>query len=476
MRWRLTKSIIISRRRLVLAALIVFLGAKGFIWAVIVPPFQAPDEYSHLAYAEDIARTGRLISDERTGSKALDRAIELERTKQIAFNTPFPGTIQEDEIRAQRDSVQEIPADDVNAPGTFSSTASSYPPLYYAICALVIKVCTWLGAGILGQVLALRLFGVLLTMLALPLQLKLMERLLGSGPVPMGGAALIALAPMYAHISASINPDVMMITLASAVLLLACNVADGGRRAHWFLLTAALAASLMVKQTGLVLVPAVLVALVWAGWGTSRSLRLRVALKSIAVVVGSVVPVALIAVLSRGGSSPSPAAGIASSGAKLVSLSSLRAYGHLVRELWTSRYVSSFWASFGWMDTKFGPRVYDVFNGLAGLVAVGAAYALFATRRWTAEWVICGTAVVGMAMMLFGIEYTLSTSGTEQAFIQGRYAFPLAAPLVAVALGALTTPLRRVGVSNALVAGLCLAMGIFNIAAMVQLVLPRYSL
>src|SRR5215216_5081641 len=48
------------------AALVLLLSATlvlGVVWALTVPPFQAPDEFAHVAYVQSLAERGDLPGD-----------------------------------------------------------------------------------------------------------------------------------------------------------------------------------------------------------------------------------------------------------------------------------------------------------------------------------------------------------------------------------------------------------------------------
>jgi hypothetical protein len=147
-------------------------------------------------------------------------------------------------------------------------------------------LCRGLGAGLWGQVLALRFFGALLASLAVPLVFLVGREVWDDGRVAVGCAAIVAVMPELALDVARVGNDCLAVVLFSLVTWLAVRIAREGlglKLAAWT--GVALGLGLLTKAYFLAAIPAVLVVTAYRWW---RARGGRGAAAARAVLLGSV--------------------------------------------------------------------------------------------------------------------------------------------------------------------------------------------
>ncbi len=232
------------------------------VYSLVIPPWEAHDEWAHYRYAAFIAE---------------NRAL------------PDPG---------QRLTTE------------FEFDEASQPPLYYMLAALpMLLVDTQDGyqpqinphirgdnaqAGVnvvlhdpeseafpwQGTLLALHLgrwVSVVVSLLALVVTFKIIRTLSPEHPqVALAGTAMQAFAPQFVFISAVITNDVLVILLESLLLLLALRLLVLGPRPRLVLqLSLVTGLALLTKYLALAVMPLALVAFLWAVWRHRQESQVR---------------------------------------------------------------------------------------------------------------------------------------------------------------------------------------------------------
>jgi 4-amino-4-deoxy-L-arabinose transferase-like glycosyltransferase len=198
-----------------MCALIAFLNASA--WALIVPPFQGKDEVDHFAYVEQIVENGTLPENgHENGRYSPEESLVLQglHFPEIAHSpqTPAISTAAE----------QQILSEDVHAGASLEGSgeagvATPEPPLYYAIQAVPYVLAR---GNILTQLQLMRLVGSLFGALTALLSFLFIREILpGTRWAATIGGLCVALQPLLAFMSGSVNPDAMLYTVAAAVLL-----------------------------------------------------------------------------------------------------------------------------------------------------------------------------------------------------------------------------------------------------------------
>lgn len=169
-------------RRWLVALLAAYLVAGGF-FALLTPPWQAPDEPAHYNYVAHIATHLRLprLAEGDYDQEKLDYLL----------NSKFAPKLSTEGLRYE----------------------NYQPPLYY----LVVTPIYWLTGG---SIYALRLFGLLMGMGTIVLLYLCLELVFpGKTLIPLGAAAFAALLPMHIAVAAAVTNDGLAELLMMAAML-----------------------------------------------------------------------------------------------------------------------------------------------------------------------------------------------------------------------------------------------------------------
>ncbi len=197
-----------------MCALIAFLNA--FVWSLIVPPFQGKDEDAHFAYVEQLAENGTLPESGQETYSPEEMLVLLQglHYTEVVFSPQKPAISS----MAEQQTLTEAVHAGASLQGTGAAgVAATEPPLYYALQTIPYA----LGRGnMLVQLQLMRLVSALLgAATALLTFFFLRETLPGSRWATTVGALCIALQPLFASISANVNPDSMLLAVTAAMFL-----------------------------------------------------------------------------------------------------------------------------------------------------------------------------------------------------------------------------------------------------------------
>jgi hypothetical protein len=249
---------------LVAGLLIIAFLARAPLYLSVFPPFEGWDEYQHLAYIVRLDETGTIpVFDEQ------DRVSLALRPLVIAMPHSQWGGEQVQEWGAL------TYADYWNARAPTAGAnreASSSPRLYQAQhppLAYVVDLPIWRAlktAHPLEAIYAIRTMNLLLVAAAFVLFAGALKRLVPAFPLRVAVLALVCLHPLYFQNVARVANDALAMAtgLAGISLLL---LADGRTLLTRGLLAAGcIAASIWSKQTGVTLIPALVLGLPVIGW------------------------------------------------------------------------------------------------------------------------------------------------------------------------------------------------------------------
>jgi 4-amino-4-deoxy-L-arabinose transferase-like glycosyltransferase len=428
-------------------ASIAFLNAAA--WSLIVPPFQGKDESEHFAYVEQLAENGTL-PESATGAYSPGESLVLGglHYQEVVHAPETPAISSEAE---QRTLMQ-----DVNAGASLRGTgnagvAASEPPLYYALETIPYALG---GSNLLTKLQLMRLLGALFgAITALLCFLFIREVLPGTPWAATVGGLCVALQPLLAFMSGSVNPDSLFYAVSAAVFLcLARAFRRGLSRRLAVALGAAIAIGFLTKLNFVGLALGVFLGLALLA---ARGLRARgrrgLYPPALAAGIG-VVPVALYAV--RNILTNRPTFGIVSGGTGLVTTHSLLHQISYIWQLYLPRLpgMTPYFAGiatykdiwfdrsvglYGWMDTVFPTWVDNVALVLAAAVALLLIRELLrrraALRARTAELVVYATMTLGVLVLIGASSYVSDVLGRGAAFGEPRYLLPLL-PLLGAAL------------------------------------------
>lgn len=424
----------------------------GAVWALTVPPFQAPDEFAHVANVQSLAERGDLAGDQdrpfqSTEQQLAASAANSAQTAQQLLVKPEWSKRQEDLWLEREDRLGE----DARADGGGPNPASSNPPLYYLWLVGPYKAAS--GGDFFARTSAMRLASVPLLLVTVTAVWLLAGVIFGRRrPQQLAAASLPALLPMVSFVSASVTPDSMLYALSALALWLGARVilAKGGI-VDVVALCAVTGLAVLTKATAYALIPPVAFAVLVGAWRAREGLRRIVVMALVAAAAFAVVVTPWL-VIARANHRPATGQLQGASPASDVNVRELASYlwqYYLPRlpfqapyaplgeypqayETWFKRAVGAF----GWLEVRWSPAIY------AGLLAVwlsligGAAVALFRRRR-TLDWALMGFFALAAVSLLAGLhwsEYRIAES-SGGLLSQGRYLFPLL-PLAGLVPGA----------------------------------------
>lgn len=486
--WTYAVILLILSPALLLAALLLFrravadrpprgtaiaIGAIAFLaaasWSLIMPVFNAPDELEHAMYTQAIAEHGRAPdtgpSPRRAYSSEAQVAYEGARLSGFygqRVGRP-PWTARDERAWQQRQAHERPRSDD----GGGWITTADYTPLYYAALAPA-----YLAAGsqsIWSRVTAMRLASALFGGLTAAFVFLLVQELLPRPRWPAVAAGLfVAFEPMFAFIAGVVNNDAAGSAAAAMLLYLVVRALRRGLGVGLAVALGVVAVVLpLLKGSGLFLLPAaavgVGVAAVRARRGEGAAWRALGALGAAALVTAAIA-VAFSASMDHS-ADPTRAGWFAKTGNTYPTLpgpavqpsKALRqpvTYAEYVWQLFLPpapgmpdvrpgggtfpgfhAYIERGWASFGFVSILFPKWVYAVIVltmlGLAALAALAWRRNSAAVRRWRWELAVLVLAVLGV---FFGTEVAYFAPGDPTTPEFGRYLFPAAAALAALAV------------------------------------------
>ena len=431
-------------RGALVCALVACLNAG--VWSLLMPAFQVPDEQTHYAYTEYLAEQGRppipALADIPSSSETLALArLKFSSTQFHAAN----GTIWSaaEQQRLQR----ELAFDSSRGDGNGGAAAvGGEPPLYYAVQTIPYRLAA--GGTVLERLALMRLLSALLAGVTVLFVFLFLREALPAVPWTWSvGALAVAFQPMFASVSGGMNSDALLYAASAAVFyLLARAFRRGLTQRLAIALGVAMAAGLLTKFNFGGLVPATAVGLAaiairQEGPGVPWQRALRLPALAVAIALApSLLEMALNVTTWNRPAIGATASGFSPSGVHLsigagleyvaqfyvVGLPGMRQYlgGFPLREVW----VLGFVGTFGWIDTRFRPFVYDLALVPLAAVLVGAAVALARERvtlrrRRTELLVYAGMALTFMGFVAIASFIVYSRYGSSVA--QARYLFPL---------------------------------------------------
>jgi 4-amino-4-deoxy-L-arabinose transferase-like glycosyltransferase len=438
-------------------ALIAF--GNAFVWVLVTPPFDTPDEIDHFAYAQSIAETG--TAPEPAGGKrspwSSEEVVALDGVRLVSYIEQPDGRPPWLPVDERAWAARERREDPVRDNGGGYQSTSTHSPLYYSLVTPPYLLLG--GQSIFSRITAMRMVSALLGALTALFAFALVLELLPRRPfLAVAAGLLVAFQPMFSFMSGAINNDMGVNAAAAALLFLLMR---GLRRGLTVPLAAAIGVTLVVaplaKGTALALYPAAALALGGMLW-RRRSRADLPAYATLAAAFGlAVVAWALIApafdrsfFTTPGGTSPTGSGGV---GTQVLEnptaylsylwqefLPRLPFMTDLHPQRWPAFdiYVERGWAAFGWYAIMFPRWVYVAIAGT--MLAAGALCGLAIWRERAAarpralELTVLVVAIAGMVVGVAAAYFT--PEGRSVVAEQGRYAFTVIGALAAVAIGA----------------------------------------
>jgi hypothetical protein len=452
-----------------LLLLLVVCVVEALAWCIVLPPLQGPDEVTHVAYvqrmveAREIPWTLHANPADPRGSFSTEltaAAVETGIQPLYANVSARPaGTELDEAIWAKREA--SMGRNDRNN-GGFTSALRN-PPAYYLYEGVTYLATSPLG--IFDQIFVMRLANIPFLLLTVTFVWLSVGEVLGRRRwLQTVATGAVALQPQLIHLTATINPDIMLSAVWSAGLYLMIVILGRGLTIRR---TAALVALCVVAgfthARGVALAVPALLTLVFGYYklrrpGARPTRRLALAFAG----VGTILVVPLFVYLSLGGD---------------VTTSRVRQFGSYLWQFYLGRpafltpigpdygfrqvVIERFYSGFAQLEVTFSPALDDVLWLGMIVVAASAAWALFLNRdalraRWDTA-VVLVSALLALFALLHSVAFGY-VSGTGDPIITGRYLLPLSVPYgMALALSVSWLPRRLgVGLAGALLAALTL--------------------
>jgi 4-amino-4-deoxy-L-arabinose transferase-like glycosyltransferase len=459
-------------------ALLAVLNAA--CWSVLTPPFQAPDEPSHFAYAQLLAETGRLPSNGEGDVSQEEVAMSDALNQFGVLWHPEVKTISSPSALRKLHHVLDGNLNPVGSGGAGVATAE--PPLYYALEAIPYHLAS--SGSLLDRLEAMRLLSALMAGLTALFAFLFVRELMPGGPWAWTVAGLaVALTPVLGFTSGVVTPDAMLAAVCAVLFYcLARAFRRGLTRRRATAIGAVVAIGFLTKLNFMGLVPGAMLGLLLLAFRGVRENpdgeRSRRAFGAMAIAVGIAFTPVCVYVASNA-LEHHPLLGIVSrpENSAIVERTPLRELEYIwqfylprlpgmvaffpgisvIRQLWWARIVGIY----GWLDTTFPVWVYNFALIPAGLIVLLALRTLLerrgALRRHLSELVVYAAIAAGLLVLIAADSYsTLASEGP--GYLQPRYLLPLLPLLAAVLAAGARGAGRRLGpAAGALIVTLFLA-------------------
>ncbi len=451
----------------------IALGIRG-VWAVVVPPWQAPDEPTHYLYTAHIIDQDEIphppnADDIYTTEVATSWNLTLAGKLSAAGGAPtyelpyLPIQYDYPAARAYQGSEQDRHS---------AGPLTAYPPLYYLYSALPYAVAK--GGSVLSRLFAMRYGSVLLGALSCLFGYLMAFELRRERRWGLAVGLGMALMPMYVFITSVANNDAALGLLATALIWLIVRTAQRAELARGYTLAIGVTSglALLTKPASILLVlVAGVVILVKAlpmlrsSWEALRStvLTLGLSAASATLVYGPwifvryhyyrdvrllSIPFAPLFHLVSGSTTVSASTPPASGGAPhlviapLLATAKLSPWSYLILqkdrgwEYYHWLFVRTFWGDFGWLDAPFADRMYRPIVAFCAISVIGLIVQVFLQpARRTRLLLLVALLVTQILFLFIGVDYYQGFVQTGKEFgLQGRYLFPILAPLLFVLL------------------------------------------
>ncbi len=457
---------------LVPLALVWLAILRGLLYAVAVPPWQAPDEFRHFEYVRLIVDKGRLVS-----YGDLSQSLQEEIIASMVDHQYW------------RFGYAPLPYDQATPPHTFKEVVPTVyahmlyqPPLYYALAALWLLPFSW--ADVTAQLLIVRSFSILLGAFTVLAAFLTTREVFPDDPfMTIGVPMMVALHPMHAFINSSVNSDNLAELLVSLVILVVIRSLRRGFLFHALLLLPLLLLAWFTKRTALIGAPIALAAIPFCFWTG----RVHIPPKRLLVSIGLFAALGGSALLFSGGLQGWLLGPLRRAARYLFLSENLGQFAQAFSPqtfplylLFLRTLFESFWGRFGWMSIPLPTFWYRIIAFIT-LIALGGLIAfwvrvikkpwLFSRRVRSAILILILATVSALLLVMVGMIRVRTI--VPGSLPQGRYLFPVITPLTFLfMLGLRETVPQRLRSALLLVA--LNAFFFFDLACLFYYLVPYY--
>jgi 4-amino-4-deoxy-L-arabinose transferase-like glycosyltransferase len=431
----------------------------GLAWALIVPPFQAPDEPAHVAYVQSLAERGALpgAADRPSASTEQLQGAEAANSDQTAAVLATKPTWSERAYERWRRQTAGLPSS-ARSDGGGPNFASANPPLYYLLSVIPYRIAS--GGDLFARVTAMRLGSVAFLMITVAAAWLLAGVVFGPRrDLQLAAAAVPALLPMLGFISASVSPDSLLYALWTLALWLGARVLRGrGGPADLVALIVITGMAVATKATSYALALPVAFVLAVSLWRLRHRRRLVLGVVAAGVAALALTAGAWFVAANR---SDRPAAAQLSDALDPPTGASLSGVGSYLWQFYLPKlsfqqsfaatdwppagwniWVKYSWGAFGWLEVQWPEPVYWLLALVTIALAALALRVLF-RRRATVDRTLLAFFAIAAFALLAGLHWNEYKLAQEQGALvnQGRYLFPLIG-LAGLTAATVLVPLR----------------------------------
>jgi hypothetical protein len=486
----------IRREWLLIGLLFAIMLVKGALWSLAFPLWQGPDEDDHYAVIQFIGEHGRLPDTNDTIlPDEITRSRELADVGRLDYHPEQRQGWSDTAVGLRESEFAQLPHE-LRTSTELGITAklAHATPLYYMMAAIPYRLVSY-GGDLLLRVQVQRLLAVLVSS-PIVIVAYLIARLLfpTNAALRLTIPTLVAFQPQLTQMTAVISVDGLFFVLYS-LLIYCCLLVLYGRFTTKLAIAIGLtfAAAMLIKPTINGFAPLVALAVLY-DWWRGKGRRWSVFGAAVLMNVLIIIPVGWWMQRSLRLNDDLFYFNPVLKGHRIVQnpFTDYAPVQHAIdyfQSVWGGIFVT-WWAHFGWLDTPVQPWVYHLLRLLTLLALVGLALKLwrdFPNRPTFTDWqqgrrmapvlvwlFLAGTVLLPVLLiqvydLTFWWEYGLGRG------LQGRYWLGTVIPMLTFfTLGLLFLLPRRwdTAVHSALRIGIVL----FNIAALLFYILPRYYL
>ncbi len=476
------------RRELLLVGLLTaIMAVKGALWSLAFPLHQGPDEDDHYAVIQFVAETGRLPDE---ADVWLPDDVALARQLADVGRLPyFPDQRQgfsQTEWGFGEKALAQLPA------STRTSTDQQIvgklmhaTPLYYILGAGVYRLFD--GSDVLARSQIQRLFAILVSSPTIIVAYLIARQLFpGDEMMRLTVPALVTFHPMLTEISAVVSVDGLLILCYSLLIWLCLRLlAHGLTRRIAVAIGIIFSIGALTKPTLLGFVPLV-AGCVYYDYYRHPTRRRPIVNHAVWMNLIILPPLLWWMFRSRRLNDDLFYFNPVTEGHRIIEnpFYNYPFFAHMIdywQSVWGGIFVS-WWAHFGWLDTSMPPWIYDLLRGMTWLAIGGLVLTLF--RRWRAKklsqesiapWLFLALTMLVPILLLQYYDLAFWREYGVGRGLQGRYWLGTIVPMLVCWAAGLLAWLPASWRPTAHF-GLRLGMILFNLAALLGYILPRYYL
>lgn len=460
---------LINDNKLVLS-LFVLITLNSLIWNIAIPIWQTPDELAHFSYVQSLVehkffplKEGNVLV-----SKETSLATNTLKFNEVVFNSEEKFLFNDyEERKALLDSNMEYRGDIESE----ITSAANYPPLYYMLCSIPYLIFRNCDLPTLFH--SIRFTSTILLVITCYFVYKTAKVLQFNKSLQVASCIFVGFQPMLTMLSASVNPDNLIITLFSIFTYLVIKVithVNISKLQDIYIMLLVLFLTILTKEYSFVMSGLVIFFLFYYLYKKKRIGELNM-IKFIPIFVLMIFFVILqLKILSF------------DTGVKSIAMNTGSSILSFPKFLFSKDYIDrlvsfefqSFWGVFGWLDTPIHAPFYDIIWIFVLITVIGILSELFSRRQRLTVFCFMSIFFISLVVFLAFLDFRIH-SIYESMITQGRYYLVMIAPitiLFVIGWEKLHNMLRKqITFLPSLISYLCI---LFNSIALIWFILPRY--